>query len=230
VADILSWSRIFLLTVLWVPALLGSGRLVGIGLMVAGLTDFLDGYLARRLGQTTAAGARLDSIADILLLVSAVVWIELLHPEIARENMVLIAATFAVYAASLAVGAVKFHRLGNLHLYSSKVAGGFLYTFALVTLVAGVYEPVLLMLAAAAFILSSAETLVGQLMSELPDERVGSVLIRKRRAETSAIQAINTPRKLRSHAPHSAKLVGSNASATSSRPTAKAPNQNDSKP
>jgi cardiolipin synthase (CMP-forming) len=214
VADVLTGLRLLLLPVLWLAALLGQGRLVGAGLIVAGATDFLDGYLARRLGQATAAGARLDSIADNLLLLSAAVWIELLHPEIARENTFLIAATIALYLASTTAGLVK-HRLGNLHLYSSKVAGAFLYTFALVTLLTGGYEPLLLTLAAVALMVSSAETLVGRLVLGA-DKAIGSVvLVVRRRAETSTVQANGTARKQRSHAPHAENVVGSNANPTS---------------
>ncbi len=40
---------------------------------IAGVSDFLDGYLARRLGQTTALGRFLDPAADRLLTVAVVV-------------------------------------------------------------------------------------------------------------------------------------------------------------
>jgi CDP-diacylglycerol---glycerol-3-phosphate 3-phosphatidyltransferase len=40
---------------------------------LAALTDWLDGYLARRLGQTTRFGAFLDPVADKLVIVSAIV-------------------------------------------------------------------------------------------------------------------------------------------------------------
>ncbi|TMC69202.1 MAG: CDP-alcohol phosphatidyltransferase family protein [Chloroflexi bacterium] len=63
-ADAVTWLRLLLLPVIWVLAMLGHGRLVGAGLVLAGVTDFLDGYLARRLGQESSAGARLDAIAD----------------------------------------------------------------------------------------------------------------------------------------------------------------------
>lgn len=41
--------------------------------MLAALTDWLDGYLARRLGQMTAFGAFLDPVADKLLVCAALV-------------------------------------------------------------------------------------------------------------------------------------------------------------
>jgi len=41
-------------------------------LVVAATTDFLDGYLARRRGETSALGAALDPLADKLIVIAAV--------------------------------------------------------------------------------------------------------------------------------------------------------------
>jgi phosphatidylglycerophosphate synthase len=231
IANLMSGTRLLLIPAIWIAALLGSGRLVGVGLLVAGGTDFFDGYLARRLGQESKIGARLDSLADNLLLISAMAWIELLHPEILSQNTVLVVATFAIYLGSLSVGLLKFHQLGNLHLYSSKVAGGALYSFAVITLITGAYEPLLLWLAAAAFMVSSTETLLAQLLLSVVDENMGTILPGlRRRAETRTIQAIGSARKQRSHTPQSANVVGSSASPASSIATSAAPNANETGP
>jgi phosphatidylglycerophosphate synthase len=230
IADVLSGVRLLLIPAIWVAALLGNGRLVGVGLLVAGATDFFDGFMARRLGQESATGAKLDSLADNLLLLSAMAWIELLHPEILRDNSVLVVATFGLYLASLSVGLIKFHQLGNLHLYSSKVAGGALYSFAVITLLAGAYEPLLLWVMAAAFMVSSAETLFVQLLVSSVNESMGSILPPlNRRTESKTIQAIGSARKKRSQAPQSANVVRSSASPTSSTATSPAPNTNESR-
>jgi cardiolipin synthase (CMP-forming) len=230
VADALTWLRLLLVPVILWLALLGHGALVGLGLVLAGATDFLDGFLARRLGQESPVGARLDSIADILLLVSAMVCIELLHPEIARENPAVVAGAFSVYFVSLAVGLIKFRRLGNLHLYSAKVAGGLLYAFAVLTLVTGGYDRPLLVLAAVVFTISSLETLAAHLLFSAVDESMGFVLLaRTRRAETKTIQARGSARKQRSQAP-TANAVGSRASPTSSTATVAAPKPKESGP
>lgn len=42
-------------------------------LMISGVSDFLDGYLARRLGQTSRLGAVLDPVADRLYILSTVI-------------------------------------------------------------------------------------------------------------------------------------------------------------
>jgi CDP-diacylglycerol--glycerol-3-phosphate 3-phosphatidyltransferase len=51
------------------PTYLIAAALFGI----AGLTDWLDGYVARRLGQTTKFGAFIDPVADKLIVVTALV-------------------------------------------------------------------------------------------------------------------------------------------------------------
>jgi CDP-diacylglycerol--glycerol-3-phosphate 3-phosphatidyltransferase len=61
-----SWAR---------PA---SGLLFGL----AGITDLLDGYLARRLGQTSNFGAFLDPVADKLIVATALVLLVQADPQI----------------------------------------------------------------------------------------------------------------------------------------------------
>jgi cardiolipin synthase (CMP-forming) len=230
-ANALSGMRLVLIPIIWLAAMLGNGRLVGLGLIVAGATDFLDGYLARRLHQESRRGARLDSLADNLLLISAAFWIELLHPQILRENVFVVAATLGVYLSSLAVGLLKFQHLGNLHLYSSKVAGGLLYSFAVITLLTGIYSPVLLWLAAAAFMISSAETFFAQLLLSAVDENMGSLLpALRRRAETRTIQPIGSARKQRSQTPHAANDVANSARPARSIATSATPNANEIRP
>jgi phosphatidylglycerophosphate synthase len=209
--------------VVWL-ALSGNGRLVGAALILAGLTDFLDGYLARRLDQQSAHGAWLDSLADSLLLIAAAASLEILHPRILRENTGLIAATFVLFAASLIVGLIKFRKLGNLHLYSSKVAGGLLYSFALLTLFMGAYEPLLLATAVAALIFSSAETLLGQLLASSVNEEMGSVLLaRRRRAEVTTTHDMGSASMPRSQTPQPLNVVVNNAAPIASITSSAAP-------
>lgn len=55
--------------------------LAAIIFIIAGLTDWLDGYLARKLNQTTAFGAFLDPVADKLIVAIALVIIVYRHPQ-----------------------------------------------------------------------------------------------------------------------------------------------------
>ena len=44
-------------------------------LLLGGLTDFLDGYLARKYNHQSALGAKLDPLADKILLVGPMIWL-----------------------------------------------------------------------------------------------------------------------------------------------------------
>src|SRR4051794_23076918 len=93
-ATMVTTARIAFLPVLWWWALQGHTRWVGIGVLVCFLSDIADGQLARRMGQVTRLGSRLDSIADALLLVSSVAWLVMLRDEVLEQP----------YATVLAVG------------------------------------------------------------------------------------------------------------------------------
>ncbi|WP_434629509.1 CDP-diacylglycerol--glycerol-3-phosphate 3-phosphatidyltransferase [Chromobacterium sp. CV08] len=77
----LTWLRVALIpicvAVFFLPdsiLLLHSRNVVGAGIFaLAAVTDWLDGYLARRLGQTSAFGAFLDPVADKLIVAAALI-------------------------------------------------------------------------------------------------------------------------------------------------------------
>lgn len=68
--------------------------------LVAGITDYLDGYLARRLNQSTRFGAFLDPVADKLMVAAALVLLVEYHanPWLAIPAIVIISREIAVSA------------------------------------------------------------------------------------------------------------------------------------
>ena len=76
--NLLTWARIIAIPLLvaafYLPLPEASRNLVATGIFVAAaITDWFDGYLARRLGQMTPFGAFLDPVADKLLVCAALV-------------------------------------------------------------------------------------------------------------------------------------------------------------
>ena len=85
----LTLLRIFLVPILVVVLLTKYSNFLGLGIfLVAAITDFFDGYFARRLNKTTRLGALLDPIADKLLMSAA--FISLVELGLAKAWMVVI--------------------------------------------------------------------------------------------------------------------------------------------
>jgi len=94
--NILTLLRILLIPVFvvvyYLPQSWAAGAAVGL-FVAAALTDWLDGYLARRLNQMSPFGAFLDPVADKLMVVAALV---LLTTDIRIQSQVLDFRLFAV--------------------------------------------------------------------------------------------------------------------------------------
>jgi cardiolipin synthase len=175
--------RLLLIPILWVFAFLDLPSYVAVGLIITLLTDALDGPIARWLNQVTEFGSKLDSLADNLLTLSAVIWLLMLRPVILADHPVAYLATVAAYVSTLLLGWMKFRRFANLHLYSTKAAGLIAYIFAIHALLFGRYNEVLFFAAIGMGILSSLETLLLQLTRSQVDEHIGSILLVTRRRD-----------------------------------------------
>ena len=90
-ANALTVSRIVLSIALLAPPALSPAFLLICAL--AGVTDMLDGYVARRTGTESELGARLDSIADLILVVICLV--KILPAITVPATVACVVATFA---------------------------------------------------------------------------------------------------------------------------------------
>ena len=132
---------------------------------LTGLTDVLDGWIARKTNTDSDFGAKLDSAADLLFY--AVILFRVFP---ALWNTLPVYIWYAVAGIGLVrisaylIGAVKYHRFVSLHTYLNKVTGVavFLTPFSLITDRAVVFCPIVCVVAAAA----SLEELMIHLCSE----------------------------------------------------------------
>lgn len=175
-ADYLTFLRLTLIPVLWALAFMEETRTLGITLAVAGLTDIVDGPVARWTGRSSRFGAQLDSVADILLMASIFWWFVLLVPEFFILNAIPLTVWAVIGIAAVVVTVVRFGRLGNLHLYSTKTAGVLGYLFAVWLFIFGDYHPLFFWAAITVAVLASTETLLVALTRDQVDEKIGSIL------------------------------------------------------
>ncbi len=107
--NILTWLRILAIPLVVLLFFLGGPNphnladpVAGLLFAAAAITDSLDGYLARRLGQTTRLGAFLDPVADKLIVAVALVLI------VSRDARPLIVLTAAVIIGrEIAISALR---------------------------------------------------------------------------------------------------------------------------
>lgn len=99
---------------------------------LTGLTDVLDGWLARKTGTSSEFGARLDSIADllfygaVLLRLFPVLW-EALPAGIWFAVVGILLLRLGTYA----LAAKKFHCFAALHTWQNKPTGGMVFLLPL---------------------------------------------------------------------------------------------------
>jgi CDP-diacylglycerol--glycerol-3-phosphate 3-phosphatidyltransferase len=128
IANYITVSRIFLTFSLFGLEPLGASFLIVYA--ICGITDMLDGYIARKTGTTSAIGGKLDSIADLVMVI---VVIYILYPIIILPEIFYywILGIILIRGASLIIVFTKFHTFGILHSYSNKATGLTLFTVPL---------------------------------------------------------------------------------------------------
>lgn len=91
---------------------------------LAGLTDVLDGWIARKSGKASEFGARLDSISDLLFYsVLLIRLFPILYQTLPVEIWYVVLAIILVRLAAYITAAVKYHRFASLHTWMNKLTG-----------------------------------------------------------------------------------------------------------
>ncbi len=137
VPTLLTWARIaaipLIIGVYWLSWPMATKNLVATSLFVLfALTDWLDGYLARKLNQTSAFGAFLDPVADKFLICAALLVLLDLGRVDAIVALIIIGREIAISALRewmAQIGAtrsVAVHMIGKLKTTVQMVAIPFL--------------------------------------------------------------------------------------------------------
>jgi cardiolipin synthase len=137
VPTLLTWARIvaipLIVGVFELPLEQGSRNLIATALfIVVALTDWADGYLARRLNQTSSFGAFLDPVADKFLVAAALLVLVELERVDALIALIIIGREIAISALRewmATIGAsrsVAVHMLGKVKTTVQMIAIPFL--------------------------------------------------------------------------------------------------------
>lgn len=140
-------------------ALAGLERVFAWVLVAALLSDLLDGWIARRFHLESSLGAMLDSVADMLMILTALFGMWAFHRDLFTDHPLPLglfaAAGLLEYVAALA----RYGRLSSFHTTLSKIAGYLLSVYVCVLFVFG-HHTWLLYLATGTSVLANCEEFV----------------------------------------------------------------------
>ena len=88
-------------------------------------TDAIDGFLARKYKVVSVAGARIDSIADDLTVLMAVLGVVVLKPEFIRQELNLIIVLLVLYLLQTIMALTRYGKISSFHTYLAKIAALF---------------------------------------------------------------------------------------------------------
>lgn len=94
--------------------------------LACGVTDMLDGFVARMLHQESSFGAKLDSIADFIFAVSVAIFV-VINMEIPIYLWLCTLGVALLRFISYSIGFYKYHTFASLHTYANKITGAFIF-------------------------------------------------------------------------------------------------------
>ena len=95
---------------------------------MCGLSDILDGFIARKMNISSKSGAILDSVADLIFIaVMLLIFVPILSFEL--WLLIWITAIAVIRLSSLIIGFIKYQAFAYLHTYANKITGVVLFCF-----------------------------------------------------------------------------------------------------
>lgn len=180
IPNILSISRLILIPAMIIPAYYidnePNARFIFlIMFIIIGVTDKLDGTLARYLNQTTALGAKLDTIADMVFYPLIALWLYRFESGVVGEWWNLIYFLLALYFFKMITGKIKFGYVPAFHTIGAKTFSASLYFFMIIAILdSNLAKSIFPLLCVIGFINQIEETYI-LLTRDSVDENIRSV-------------------------------------------------------
>ena len=95
---------------------------------ICGLSDGIDGTIARKMGTSSEFGARLDSVSDIAFyLVMFIKLMPVLIEEMPEWIWYLVGVVLVVRLCAYGMAYLKYHTMAAIHTYLNKVTGALVF-------------------------------------------------------------------------------------------------------
>ena len=168
IPNILSLYRLCMFPVIFLMIILKLEMAYAILLVISLNTDVWDGFIARRFNQKTAIGARIDSLADIGVYITALTGITVFKIDEIGPDAWLYYTFVTSYIITHLSPLIKFGKIQSFHLWSVKL-GGYLQGIFFILLFFAGYIPVYFYVMVNISLLAFIENLTIQMI--LPEMR-----------------------------------------------------------
>tara|TARA_B100001029_G_C14948433_1_gene387317 strand:- start:66 stop:656 length:591 start_codon:yes stop_codon:yes gene_type:complete len=139
IPNMLSISRLILIPSMIIPCFFINNdeqarSIFLIMFIIIGITDKLDGTIARYLNQTSHLGAKLDTMADMVFYPLIALWLYQFSPEVVSGWWNLIYILMGLFFLKLILGKIKFGEIPVFHTIGGKTFAASLYFFMIVAI------------------------------------------------------------------------------------------------
>lgn len=142
-AHVLTAARLVLIFPITLALLWGSLPFAVALYVLAAITDFFDGKIARRQGLVSEFGAKFDAGVDMVLGVMIFIWLWLVSPNDWIFLSVLFAVLVGAYIITALVSFAVVKRLVSLHLQTGRIGTFLLFTAFPIVVLFGYLVPAL---------------------------------------------------------------------------------------
>lgn len=133
VPNAISLARIATAPLLFAAAITGHRDVFRWMLLACLCSDIADGWIARAFRLRTPLGARLDSIADVLVEIAALCGLWIFHAEVVRAHAVLVACAAGLYFGQILLALWRYGRVSSFHTVLNRI-GAYAQGLFLITL------------------------------------------------------------------------------------------------
>lgn len=178
IPNIITIARIFLLPLILYGLFNDKKLLVICLLIIAGLSDAVDGFFARKFKESSEFGAMLDSFSDYLYYAVFAFWFVVKYLVVLNKYFYAMAIPVLFVLSAYLIMFLRFKKVFFLHLYTSKFTAIVSYVLFLATLTFR-FNSVFFELSLWIWFFSSFEILLVSVLINKPRSDVGSVVLLK---------------------------------------------------
>lgn len=107
---------------------------------LCGITDVLDGYIARKMNLQSTSGAKLDSMADFIMYAVVIVVLCLWDWHAVVYFIPFVSPVALLRGVNIGILYRKFHQLGVIHTIGNKIVGLFVYSVPFIYIFMGSFS------------------------------------------------------------------------------------------